>query len=143
MKIFITSTPEILGSLKEEVCSLLNIEGINWEFIAANSVDLQRLRAINPLAAQLDEGDSPSFHQFFSICETFRLLNAETTNEDFVVLLTSIRNKSSWFSATEIVDGVKRYYAYKRLGIEKIAVTKLQSIYYDDEKEFGIITSFK
>ena len=39
-----------------------------------------------------------------------------------------------------IVDGVKRYYAFRRLQYEKIAVTKHQSIVFDNRNEFGILT---
>lgn len=42
-----------------------------------------------------------------------------------------------------IVDGVTRYYAYRRLTFQKIAVTKPLSNHYDFEDEFGIIKDFQ
>jgi hypothetical protein len=47
------------------------------------------------------ESNALSFKALFSICEKFRKSNIKIKNEDFVVLLTNIKNSKEWFSSFE------------------------------------------
>lgn len=103
MKIFITGTPEIQFSLIEEVCNELNaVKGV-MAFFPTIQLKQKELSSLNNSFNNLDQRESMSFDMFFSLCQTNRAFH-KLDEDDFIVILSSIRNEKDWFSATKNKD---------------------------------------
>jgi hypothetical protein len=100
MNIYITATPEINKEMIDSVCNELNIVNGEIKFIPQNSLNNIQLKQIDSTLFNHDLNAAASFKSLFKICSIYRLINS-ISEEDFVVLLTSIRNEDNWFSATE------------------------------------------
>jgi len=101
MNIYITATPEILPILIDDVCSELNqVKGV-MNFIRANQLTQVQLSKIDKSFENLEQINWVPFNKLFSICQVYRGVIKDVKDDDFLVLLTSIRNEKNWFSATE------------------------------------------
>jgi hypothetical protein len=100
MKVHITSTPEYsLEVLKDVVSLLTQIPGeLDFVFLKKESLTYDQLELKSPIWKNYSEIESLSFDELFNICDLFRKINKIPVDE-FVVVVTSIKNSRGWFSA--------------------------------------------
>ena len=99
MNIHVTSTPDISDEFIQSICDELNKVKGEMKFIKGNKLSINQLTRLNQSFNQVDEIESLSFDELFSICEGYRFIEG-IDDDKFVVLLTSIRNDLKWFSAS-------------------------------------------
>ncbi len=100
MKVYITGTPEITKSLINDVCKELNAPKGVLNFIASDILSQSQLNKIDKKYNKIKTIDSLTFIDLFKICDGYRNLH-DINHDEFIVVLTSIRNQSNWFSATQ------------------------------------------
>jgi len=98
MKVHITSTPEYSLKVLCEVVNLLNQIPGELDFSIGGSITYKQLGLVNPIWKNYSEIESLSFDELFQVCDTFRIIN-KIPDDEFVVVVTSIRNSPEWFSA--------------------------------------------
>jgi len=99
MNIHVTSTPDISDEFIQSICDELNKVKGEMKFIKGNKLSINQLTRVNQSFNQVDEIESLPFDELFAICEGYRFIDG-IDDDKFVVLLTSIRNDSNWFSAS-------------------------------------------
>ncbi len=100
MKVYITGTTEINKSLIQEVCDELNAPKGLMSFGALDVISQKELSKIDKSFNNINMIDSLFFTDLFKICDDYRHEN-NIKDDEFVILLTSIRNNANWFSATK------------------------------------------
>ena len=103
MNVYITGTPEIPFTLIEDVCKVLNAPKGLMRFIPTVQLKQKELSSLNNSFDHLDQKESMSFDMFFSLCQINRTFH-KLYEDDYIVVLSSIRNEQDWFSATKNKD---------------------------------------
>ena len=100
MKVIITSTPEFDFDTTKEVALLLNEVQGELEFLSEEPFDSDQCSTFNQKLKSIQEIDFLHFEEFFELCESFRKFRKQKIHkDDYVVLITSIKNHKDWFSA--------------------------------------------
>lgn len=132
MIVHITSTPEFSTEVLTEVVSILNQVPGELEFILDKPLTTNQCSLINPRLKEIEKVESLSFDDFFNLCNTHRVIK-EILEDEFVVIVTSIRNVNRWFSAFDkkniFVDGIGWEYYTKRDSKYGIAYQILENIF--------------
>ena len=98
MNVHITCTPEFSFEKLEEIVSLLiSIPG-ELRFIKGNPLTQVQYKRLNEKFTNIDQISSLEFDEFFDLVQWYRELK-DIHNNDFVILISSIRNSRNWFSA--------------------------------------------
>lgn len=117
MKVYITSTPEFSFELIKEVVLLLNQTPGELEFLLGPPLTVPQISLANSKLKQIETIESLSFEDLFSLCNTFRIIK-EIPEDEYVVLVTSIKNDKRWFGAFEekniFIHGMEWEYYTKR-----------------------------
>jgi hypothetical protein len=132
MNVHLTGTPEFPISILNEVGLLLNQTPGELDFITGKPLPLLQCSLKNPRFQNPETIESLNFDELFGLCDAFRAKNDITENE-WVILLTTIRNTKKWFSAFNgrniFVDGLDWEYYTKRDGKFGIAYQIVENIF--------------
>ncbi len=132
MKVYITSTPEFPFELVKEVVLLLNQTQGELEFNLGKLGTAAQYSLSNPKMNSIGTIESLSFDEFFNLCNTYRI-NKEIPKDDYVVLVTSIKNDMRWFSAFKekniFIHGLEWEYYTKRDAKYGIAYEVVENIF--------------
>jgi hypothetical protein len=98
MNVTITCTPEFSQIKLEEIVALLN--GIPGElnFIKGKPLGPTQYKRLNQKLEEISQIKSLTFAEFFDLIQGYRELR-EIEDDDFVIVISSIRNNKNWFSA--------------------------------------------
>lgn len=104
MKIHITCTEEFANSKLEDVTKILNKVAGEIIFRKNNVLTHSFISLNNSKFTNPESYFSLSFDELFNICNFHRIISNQNSQdqispEDYVVLITSIRNDRNWFSA--------------------------------------------
>lgn len=98
MNVHITSIPGFPTSVLNEVGLLLNQTPGELEFVIGKPLSVHQCSLKNPKFQNHETIESLNFDELFGLCDAYRAKNDVTENE-WVVLLTTIINTKNWFSA--------------------------------------------
>lgn len=98
MNIYITCTPEFSESKVDEIIALLSSIPGELKFIKGQSLTQNLYKRLNPKFDDINSISSLSFEEYFDIVQGYRDIRDIDVN-DFVILISSIRNNRNWFSA--------------------------------------------
>jgi hypothetical protein len=98
MNVTITCTPEFSQIKLEEIVALLN--GIPGElnFIKGKPLGPSQYKRLNQKLEEISQIKSLTFDEFFDLIQGYRELR-EIDDNDFVILVSSIKNNQDWYSA--------------------------------------------
>lgn len=99
MNVYITSTPEFSQEKLSEVVTLL--QGVPGEikFFQPKPFKINQLILIDEMFENIPAISSLTFGEFFKLAEIYRDSADIIKDDDFLILITSIRNDQNWFSA--------------------------------------------
>jgi hypothetical protein len=139
MKVYLTSTPEFSKEVLTEVVLILNQTPGELEFILGSPLTVTQFGLVHTKMNTIEKIDFLTFDELFNLCETYRKLSEDREHnfvileDDFVVLVTSIKNYKNWFSAFKgkniFIDGVDWEYYTKRDAKFGIAYQVLENIF--------------
>lgn len=98
MKVHITSTPEFSTEVLNEVALILNQTPGELEFILGKPATANQYSLAHSKFKTIEDIELLDFDEFFSLCDTYRTFK-EIPDDEYVVMVTSIRNHKDWFSA--------------------------------------------
>jgi hypothetical protein len=98
MKVYLTSTPEFSSEKLDEVIALLQGIPGELEFDKKDSFTQVQYKRLNPRFKDIEGIDSLTFDEYFDLVQGYREFQQEIKDEDFVILITSIRHDRNWFS---------------------------------------------
>jgi hypothetical protein len=98
MKIHITSTPEYSKENIDAVASVLSQVPGELQFVAGEPLKINTLALENEKFENPDGIEYLTFEELFNFCKPYRILKS-IPKDEFVVVLTTIRNDRNWFSA--------------------------------------------
>lgn len=132
MRVHITATPEFpIDTVKEVVLILNETSGI-LEFMISEPLEVRQFSAMHKQMADIAAIDKLTFEEFFALCNTVRLFRT-IPDDDFVVLVTSIKNTEEWFSAFDskniFIHGEEWEYYTKRDSKYGIAYQIVENIF--------------
>lgn len=99
MKVFLTCTPEFPQENVNEVIEILqSVPGeLNYEF--SKVLSDKRFIRLNEKFENIHQIENLSFEEYFGLIDGYRdYLEDEINDEDFVVLISTIKNDKEWFS---------------------------------------------
>lgn len=132
MNVYITATPEFPIDTVKEVALILNETSGILEFIVPEPLDVNQFSSIHKQMADITAIDCLTFEELFALCNTVRLFG-KIPKDDFVVLVTSIKNTEDWFSAFDgkniFIHGVDWEYYTKRDDKYGIAYQVVENIF--------------
>jgi hypothetical protein len=98
MNVHITCTPEFSPEKLDEIVSLLKSipGGINFDL--KGPITEAQARLLNRKFENPNQISSLSFEEFFDLVQGYRVMKGINAN-DFVIMISSIRNNRNWFSA--------------------------------------------
>jgi hypothetical protein len=98
MKVIITATPEVsVDRINSVVNILTKIKG-PISFLSGSIIPESKLGLVTGSFSNKSDDNNLEFYDFFKVCDTYRFIN-NTTDDEFVVALTSIKNEKGWFSS--------------------------------------------
>ena len=98
MNVHITCTPEFSFEKLEEIVSLLiSIPG-ELKFVKGKPLTQVHFKRLNEKFENIDQITGFEFEEFFDLVQWYRELR-EIEDNDFVILISSIKNTRNWFSA--------------------------------------------
>jgi len=99
MNVYLTNTPEFSNEKLDEIIALL--QGIPGElkFDKKDSFTQSQYKWLNPRFQDIEEIDSLTFKEYFDLVQGYREFQKDIKDEDFVILISSIRHDGNWFSA--------------------------------------------
>ncbi len=100
MNVHITSTPEFDFDRVKEVALILNETSGILEFIVEQPFNVRQFGALHKKMSNIAAIDFMTFEEFFDLCNSFRTFK-DIPDDEYVVLITSIKNSEDWFSAFE------------------------------------------
>lgn len=103
MNVYITSTPEYPSEVVKEVALILNQTPGELEFISGDPLTVSQYSLAHPKMRDIKRIKKLSFKEFFKMCQTYRTFK-EISDDDYVVIITSIKNQKDWFSAFNSKD---------------------------------------
>jgi len=98
MKIHISCTPEFSKDKLHDVVSLLKSIPGEFQFIEDKPLSVNLLRILDKRYENIDSIPSLSFDDFFKLADYYREIK-EIDTDNFVIVISSIRNNKNWFSA--------------------------------------------
>lgn len=98
MNVHITSTPDFDFNIAKEVVLILNETPGAMDFLIREPLNVNQYGTIHPKMKTIDKIDFLHFNELFDLCQTFRTFR-EIPEDEYVVLITSIKNHKDWFSA--------------------------------------------
>jgi hypothetical protein len=98
MKVNLTSTPEFPFDVLREVVLILNQTPGEIEFILGKPLTVNQYSLAHPKFRNIEDAEPFDFDEFFILCDTYRTFK-EIPDDEYVVMVTSIRNRKDWFSA--------------------------------------------
>lgn len=132
MKVQITATPEFPIDIVKEVALILNETSGIMEFMIPEPLEVQQFSSMHKQMADIGAIENLSFQELFELCNTVRLFD-KIPVDDFVVLVTSIKNSEDWFSAFDgkniFIHGVDWEYYTKRDDKYGIAYQVVENIF--------------
>ena len=132
MRVHITATPEFPIDTVKEVALILNETSGIMEFMIPETLEVGQFSAMHKNMADIGAIKSLSFEELLELCNTVRLFD-KIPVEDFVVLVTSIRNTEDWFSAFDgkniFIHGVDWEYYTKKDAKFGIAYQVVENIF--------------
>lgn len=132
MNVYLTSTPEFSLEVLNEVALILGQTQGELEFISGNPMTVQQFNLSIGELNPIDIIESLSFDEFFRLCNTYRVIK-EIPDDAYVILVTSIKNHKSWFSAFNekniFIHGEEWEYYTKRDARFGIAYQVLENIF--------------
>lgn len=98
MNVTITCTPEYSQIKLEEIVALLN--GIPGElnFTKGKPIGPTQFKRLNQKLEEISQIKSLTFDEYFDLVQGYRELR-EIADDEFVILISSIKNDKEWFSA--------------------------------------------
>lgn len=102
MNVFISATPEVNNEELFDVFNILSYVSGPLIFKNLPIVDYDTLDSILEFEDSFEELRTLSFDKLFDVCKAVRLYYLHShgiKKDDFVVVLTSIKNENNWFSA--------------------------------------------
>ncbi|MHA8097790.1 hypothetical protein VR479_00680 [Aquirufa aurantiipilula] len=102
MKVYVTSTPEVEKNEVDAVVDLLSSVAGPIKFKQLPSMSYEAINTFVELDESFENIRTMSFDGLFELCKTYRryyLQSEGITKDDYVVILTSIRNEHKWFSS--------------------------------------------
>ncbi len=100
MNVHITCTPEYSADKLNEIVSLLSSIPGELKFSKGKPLSQVQFKRMNPRFEDITEIDSLTFNEYFDLVQGYRELR-EIRDEDFIILISSIRHDLNWFSAFE------------------------------------------
>jgi hypothetical protein len=117
MKVNLTSTPEFSFDVLKEVVLILNQTPGELEFILGKPATANQYSLAHPKFKTIGNVEIIDFDEFFKLCNTYRTFK-EIPDDEFVVMVTSIKNDKEWFSAFNgnniFIHGVEWEYYTKK-----------------------------
>lgn len=98
MNVFITCTPEFSYDKLDEIVTLLSSIPGELKFIKGKPLNYTQFRRLNPKFEDVSQIMSLTFEELFDLIQGYREFR-EIIDEDYIILVTSIRNRLRWFSA--------------------------------------------
>lgn len=101
MKVYITCTPEFSVDKLNEIVSLLKSIPGELDFKTAEPLTQSQYKRINRKFENISQISNLTFEEFFDLVQDNRerIRKEEITENDFVILISSIQNTKEWFSA--------------------------------------------
>lgn len=100
MKVILTCTPEFSIEKLDEIVALLNSIPGELNFIKGKPMSQAQFIRLNKKFDNVSQISSLSFEEFFYLVQEYRDKRDESVkDEDYVILISSIRNSKRWFSA--------------------------------------------
>lgn len=103
MKAYLFCSPEFSFDTVKEVAALLNTIPGEIEFVVNKSLPPLFFKRLNAEFECIDENSELSFEDLFYITGLYRS-SQDINPDDFVILITSVRNDQQWFSAFDEKD---------------------------------------
>jgi len=132
MRVHITATPEFPIDTVKEVLLILNETSGVLEFMISEPLEVNQFSSMHKRMSDIAAIDNLSFEELFALCKTVRLFG-KIPDDDFVVLVTSIKNTEDWFSAFDskniFIHGVDWEYYTKRDDKYGIAYQVVENIF--------------
>lgn len=132
MRVHITTTPEFPIDTVKEVALILNETSGILEFMISEPLEVRQFSAMHKQMANILAIDNLSFEELFALCKTVRLFRA-IPDDEFVVMVTSIKNSEDWFSAFDskniFIHGVDWEYYTKKDAKYGIAYQVVENIF--------------
>lgn len=132
MKVHITATPEFNLDIVKEVALLLNETPGILEFMVGEPLNARQYSVIHKKMKNIPAIDFLTFEELFELCDSFRTFR-DVPDDEFVVLVTSIKNSEDWFSAFDgkniFIHGVDWEYYTKRDDKYGIAYQVVENIF--------------
>ncbi len=98
MNIYITCTPEFSTDKLVEVISLLKAIPGELKFFQGKPLTPAQFKRLDKKFDDISQIDSLTFDEYFDMVQGYRELR-EIRDEDFVIVISSIRHNRNWFSA--------------------------------------------
>jgi hypothetical protein len=98
MKVYITCTLEFSTDKLKEVVALLNNVSGELEFIEGKQLTQSQYKRLNGKFENNSQISSLNFEEYFDLVQGYRELR-EIEDDDFVILISSIKHTGNWFSA--------------------------------------------
>lgn len=132
MRVYITATPEFpIDTVKEVVLILNETSGI-LEFMISEPLEVRQFSSRHKQMADIGAIENMPFEELFELCNTVRLFRT-IPDEDYVALVTSIKNSEDWFSAFDgrniFIHGVDWEYYTKKDAKYGIAYQVVENIF--------------
>lgn len=99
MNVTITCTPEYSQAKLEEIVSLLKSIPGELNFSKGRPLGPSQFKRLNEKFEEISQINSLSFDEYFDLLDGYREFREEIADNDFVILISSIRNNQNWFSA--------------------------------------------
>ncbi len=132
MIVHLTATPEFPIETVKEVILILNETSGIMEFRISVPLTVQQFSSRHKQMVDIGAIESLSFEELFELCNTVRLFRT-IPDEDYVVLVTSIKNSEDWFSAFEsrniFIHGLEWEYYTKKDAKYGIAYQVVENIF--------------
>ena len=99
MKVFITCTPEFSQEKVHDVIKLLKSVPGELQYEFSKTLSDRRYIRLNNKFENIHQIESLTFDEYFGLIDGYRdYMEEEINDEDFVVLISSIKNDKEWFS---------------------------------------------
>jgi len=104
MKVYLTNTPEFSSDKVDEVIAILQEIPGELKFERGKPLSQAQYKRIDKRFEDSSEIKSLKFKEYFNLIEGYRDFRNEINEQDFVILITSIRHDRNWFSGFQNRD---------------------------------------
>lgn len=98
MNVYLTNTPEFSANKLDEIIALLQSVRGTLEFIKGKPMTQVQYKRLNPRFEDITRIKSLNFDEYFDLIQGYRDFREEIKEQDFVILISSIRHDQNWFS---------------------------------------------